>query len=91
VPVGAVASITITGTQVAVEAGCNSGGGAVEIGDGSIAFGPIGITKMACDRGRMELERMVLGALAGTVDYTIEAGTLTLNGAAGGLILKAEG
>lgn len=90
VPAGAVASLRITGGAVDVETGCNTGSGGVEVGETSITFGPVATTKMACDPARMELERFVLSVLAGEVGYTIEAGTLTLTGAAGGLTLTAE-
>ena len=43
------ASITIAddGT-VAVNTGCNTGSGSVEVTDTTLTFGPIRITKMAC-------------------------------------------
>jgi heat shock protein HslJ len=90
VPAGVVAALTFSADRVEVEAGCNRGGGAVSATDATLAFGPIALTKMACDGGAMEVERLVSGVLSGDVRYTIEAGTLTLDAGAAGLMLRAD-
>jgi heat shock protein HslJ len=91
VPGGAEASITITEGRADVEAGCNQGGAQVEIGDGSVTFGPLGLTKMACDADRMALEQAVSAALSGRLAFTIDADRLTLISPTGtGLVLRAE-
>lgn len=89
VPAGVVAALTFTDRRVDVEAGCNRGGGAVTITDTTLTFGPIALTKMACPGAAMEVERAVTAALSGEVQYAIEAGTLTLQGGAAGLMLRA--
>ncbi len=89
VPVGATAALTFDGGTVSVEAGCNSGSGTYESGDGTVTFGPIGTTKMACADDVMALETAVLLALAGEANYTIDTDTLTLQNGANGLVLKA--
>jgi heat shock protein HslJ len=89
VPAGVVAALTFTDGRVEVEAGCNRGGGAVTITDTTLTFGPIALTKMACPGAAMEVERAVTAALSGEVQYAIEAGTLTLQGGAAGLMLRA--
>jgi heat shock protein HslJ len=88
-PAGVVAALTFSADRVEVEAGCNRGGGAVSVTDTTLTFGPIALTKMACDGGAMEVERLVSGVLSGDVRYTIEAGTLTLDAGAAGLMLRA--
>jgi heat shock protein HslJ len=89
VPVGVTASITIAGGRVDVEAGCNMGGGPVEVTADTLTFGPIATTKMACEAGPASVESAVLGVLNGTVDYTIDADVLTLDAGNAGLILRA--
>lgn len=89
VPVGVTAALTFAPGWVDVEAGCNQGGGAVTVTDATLTFGPIALTKMACEGGAMEVERTVLAVLSGEVGYDVDAGTLTLDAGAAGLILRA--
>lgn len=65
--------------QASGSTGCNSFGGPVEIGDGSIRFGPLAMTRMACvDDRLMEQERRFAQALEAADGYRVEADTLTL-------------
>lgn len=89
VPAGVVATLVFADGEVAVEAGCNSGGGSAEIAETTITFGPLALTEMACGPDAMAVEQAVTSVLAGTVDYTIEADSLTLAGAGAGLLLRA--
>ena len=89
VPVGVTASITIANGRVDVEAGCNMGGGPVEVTADTLTFGPIATTKMACEAGLASVESVVLSVLSGTVDYTIDADVLTLDGGGAGLNFRA--
>jgi heat shock protein HslJ len=89
VPVGVTASITIANGRVDVEAGCNMGGGPVEVTADTLTFGPIATTKMACEAGPASVESVVLRVLSGTVDYTIDADVLTLDGGGAGLNFRA--
>ena len=79
VPMDAVASITIAddGT-VAVNTGCNTGSGSVEVTDATLTFGPIAITKKACPPEQTALEASVLSVLQGEVTYTIDGNTMSL-------------
>jgi heat shock protein HslJ len=77
----AVASITITDGQAAVEAGCNTGSASVEVTDTTLTFGPLALTRMMCPEPQMQLEAAVTAVLAGEVTYQIEAGRLSLRGA----------
>ncbi len=89
VPMGVTASIKIDGDRVDVSAGCNTGGGSVEVTPDSLAFGPISTTKMACEAGAMSVETAVLAVLTGPVSYTIDADVLTLSSGGAGLIFRA--
>lgn len=89
VPAGVTASIWIVDGRVDVEAGCNTGGGTVSVTAETLTFGPIGLTKMACEPGAMAVERAVIGVLAGAVAYTIEADVLTLDAGGPGLTFRA--
>ncbi len=95
---GDTASSTVAGTNATVRfvdgnaevfAGCNSGSGAATIGATAIEFGPIGITKMACEPAAMELEQTVMAVLQGSVTYRIEGSQLSLIQGDTGLLLEA--
>jgi heat shock protein HslJ len=92
VPSGVRASILITDGRVAVEAGCNTGSGSVEIDESAatLTFGPIATTKMACEPDAMSVEQAVLATLDGEVQYAVEADVLTLTNGDQGLVLRAE-
>lgn len=88
-PMGVTAALVFEDDRVNVEAGCNTGSGSVTIGDAAIAFGPIGLTKMACAEMAMAVERAVTGVLKGEAGYAIEADVLTITNGASGLLLRA--
>jgi heat shock protein HslJ len=89
IPMDATSTITfINGADAAdgtvvVETGCNSGSATAAIGDGTITFGPLALTKMACEQPLMDLETSVLSVLAGDVTFEIEAGSLTITSSSG--------
>jgi heat shock protein HslJ len=89
VPAGVTASIRFNGGQVEVRPGCNTGSGTAAVTADTLTFGPIMLTKMACEPGAMSVEQAVVAALAGTVGYTIEADTLTIDAGRAGLIFRA--
>ena len=89
VPAGVTASMRIKDGRLELNAGCNIGGGSVTVTDDTLAFGPIGLTKRACERGPGAVEAAVLTTLAGTVRYTIEADVLTVDGGDSGLTFRA--
>ena len=88
VPAGVTASIRIVSGRAEIEAGCNTGGGTVVVSADTLAFAPIGLTKKACEAGPMAVETAVIGVLAGTVGYTIEANVLTLDAGNTGLMFR---
>lgn len=95
VPDDSTASITIAddGT-VAVDTGCNTGSGTVEVTATTLTFGPIATTRMACESALMDLEASVTSVLQGEVDYVIEADLLSITSGTGsdqiGLELTAK-
>ena len=95
VPMDSTASITIAddGT-VAVNTGCNTGSGSVEVGDDTLTFGPIAITKMACPPEQTALETSVLAVVQGEVAYEIDGSNMSLRSGDGadevGLELSAS-
>ncbi|MDO8484812.1 MAG: META domain-containing protein [Candidatus Limnocylindrales bacterium] len=89
VPVGVTASIRVAAGRVEVEAGCNTGGGTVADTPDTLTFGPIALTKMACEPGSMAVETAVVGVLSGAVGYTIDADVLTLDAGGAGLVFRA--
>jgi heat shock protein HslJ len=91
VPSGVTASIRIADGRVDLDTGCNVGGGTVAVTDGTLAFGPVALTKRACEPGQAAVEAAMASTLSGTVRYTIEADELTLDGGDAGLIFRAGG
>jgi heat shock protein HslJ len=92
VPEGVTATLTISddGT-VALNTGCNSGGGTAEIGDATITFGQIATTLRACLPEVMAVEEAVVAVVQeGEVAYEIEAGRLTLTAGDRGLGFTAR-
>lgn len=89
VPMGVTGSIKIDGDRVDVSAGCNTGGGSVEVTPDILTFGPIATTKMACEAGAMSVETAVLAVLSGPLSYTIDADVLTLDAGGAGLLFRA--
>lgn len=85
----AVATLTIVDDQAQVNTGCNRGMATVTVDEaaGTIAFGPLALTKMMCDDDAMRLEQEVSRVLTGTATYSIEAGSLTLMNGTDGLQL----
>ena len=89
IPDGVVATLTFSADgRVAVATGCNQGGGSYAVEGNRIRFAEIALTKMACDAARGQMEAAVLAVLgAEALTYAIEAGSLTLQAGAQGLVL----
>lgn len=92
--VAGTAMLLVQGDRAAVRPGCNTGSASVRIveraaGEGTIEFGPMALTRMACAPDAMALESFVVAVLSGTVDYAVEAGSLTLSNGDIGLVLTA--
>jgi heat shock protein HslJ len=71
-----------TGGMVSGLAGCNNFTGTATIGEGTIEFGPLATTRMACaDEAVSQLETDYLAALDEAATWTMEGESLTLGGA----------
>ena len=80
VPEGVIANITFNddGT-VAINPGCNSGGGTYAVDGDSISFSDLITTEMACLGPAMDVEAAVIAVLsADEITFAIDASTLTL-------------
>ena len=51
--------------NAAIYTGCNRGNGPAKVADGFVTFGPLGMTRMACQGAAGELEKKVLEVLDG--------------------------
>jgi heat shock protein HslJ len=89
IPAGVTAAIRFADGTFEVEAGCNQGGGSVEIEPATLTFRTLGLTKMACEGDRTRVEQAVVSVLTGRVAYRIEANTLTLRTEREGLLFRA--
>ena len=87
IPQGVAAGLVFNddGT-VAVSAGCNTGSADYTVEGSTITFGPVALTRMACEGPASEVEADVLLVLgAGPVEYSVDGSTLRLDTAEGGL------
>jgi heat shock protein HslJ len=91
VPAEVVASLTFAPDgRIAVETGCNSGGGTYTVDGRSILLSSIVLTKRACPGPAGDLEQAMVAVLqAESVSFTIEARALTLSAGERGLGLRA--
>ena len=92
VPIGAEPTIVFADGTVAVNTGCNTGSGTAVIDEaaGTIEFGPIALTRMACSDELNQLESQIVAVLTGTVDFTVEGAGMQLRTGDIGLDLTAE-
>jgi heat shock protein HslJ len=76
--------------RLAGNAGCNDYAGACDLGEETIAIGPLRSTRKFCQEpeGLMEQERLYLEALQTAATYRIESRTLELRTADGALAVK---
>lgn len=77
---------------LALDTGCNTGGGDWELDDHDISVGPVFLTKMACDDppGVMEQEAAIVSALESAAEVEITPGSLTLLADDGRILLDAQ-
>jgi len=58
--------------RVAATVGCNRIGGGVELGEGTLRFGPLMMTRMACEEALMDQENRFSAALSEVTLYRLE-------------------
>ena len=73
-------TLTVDGTKANGSSACNRYFADLTISDGTVAFGGIGGTEMACADDLMNLEAAYLAALARVTDWSRVGETLTLTG-----------
>ncbi len=89
VPGGLTAAITIADGRIAVETGCNTGGGPAAVTPTNLTIGPLTLTKRACEPATAAIEAAVTGVLRGDPSYRIDADRLTLTAGTAGLMFRA--
>jgi heat shock protein HslJ len=89
IPDGVVATLKFGADgRVEIQTGCNQGGGSYAVDGNRIRFADLVMTKRACDGPSGAMEGAVLAVLqADTLTFAIEAGSLTLQAGAQGLVL----
>lgn len=73
-------TLAFDGEGVAGSAGCNRYFGTVEIGSGTISFGPLASTRMMCEEDAMAQEAAYLQALQSATGFVVDGETLTISG-----------
>ena len=76
--------------EATVSTGCNRGGASVDIGDATLTFGPMRLTKMACQGEGPTVEAAVVAVLDGEVEYTIEGLQLSITNGEQGLVYRTS-
>ncbi|TCN57016.1 heat shock protein HslJ [Rhodococcus sp. SMB37] len=81
------ADVTLTVTedgQVSGSTGCNRFTGTAQVGDGTLVFGPLATTRVACaDPALAQIENHVLAVLSGETTYTVDGSEMTLTASNG--------
>ncbi len=70
--------------------GCNGFGGDYKVDGGSITFGPIASTLMACADPVMQQESAAFNVLANTAAFKLEGNLLTITSADGNSVMVLE-
>jgi heat shock protein HslJ len=84
-----IPTIKLDGTRASGNAGCNSYGADVTVTGGSIRFGPVMQTEMACaDPNAMAVEGDFVAALSAATSIEIRDGKLVIGGPGGELVFE---
>jgi heat shock protein HslJ len=89
VPTGVTSTLVISGGRAAVDTGCNTGSASVQVAADTLTLGPMALTRKACPEAQSLVESAVVRVLDGTVQYTIDADALTIDGGGNGLTYRA--
>ena len=76
--------------RLSIAPGCNSGSAEVEVVDDTVTFGPMALTRMACEGDVMEFEIAVVRMLGAPLEYTLESDELTLSDGESTLTLESS-
>jgi heat shock protein HslJ len=85
------ATVTFNAGTAEVFAGCNTGSAGYTVTGDTIEFGPMILTRMACEDAATQLETTVVAVLNGTdpATFAIDGTTLTLTSGDNGLMLTS--
>jgi len=89
IPLGITPTLVFDGTQVLVDSGCNTGSAPATIEDGTITFGPLTLTEMACADDVQAFEAHLVAVLSGSRTVEITAGRMQLLDPATGVGIAA--
>lgn len=89
-PVQAGPTLHVSADGVGGNSGLNTFGGTATVGSGTIAIGPLRMTRRAGPADQMTAEAAYLKALAGVRTWTIVAGILSLSDADGAVRITAR-
>jgi heat shock protein HslJ len=81
------ATLTFSDDNAGGLAGCNTFTASYTADASSLKFGPLALTRMACEPGVATFESAYVSALTNTTKYTMTADTLTLQGGGGEALL----
>ena len=81
------ASIAGADGRAAIATGCNSGSAEVQVDGDQITFGPVALTRMACDQQRTDFETALVALLAEPLTYAVTDSGATLTAADGTTIV----
>lgn len=90
-PEGAKAPTLTIGADGATQVftGCNNGSTTAEVGEGTLTFSPMAMTRMACGEDASKVENYVVQVLDGEVTATVDGNSLTLRKGQSGLVFTA--
>ena len=90
-PSDAPVTVTFSDGQASGSAGCNTFSGSYEAADdGTLTFGPLASTMMACEEPLMTLESAYFGAMDAVTSFSVDGVALTLSGDGETLSYTAE-
>jgi heat shock protein HslJ len=90
IPVGVTMTVAFAGGTASGSTGCNRFTGIYAEEGGSVSFGPLATTRMACADEVMTAERAYLAALDSVSSWSATDAELVLLDAAGGELLRYE-
>jgi heat shock protein HslJ len=82
------ASITYEDGSVHVSTGCNQGNTEVTEADGVLTFGPMAMTRMACEPAVMEVETRIVEVLGLPLTFEADGDVLTLSNGDSSMVLR---
>ncbi len=82
------AYITYDDGRAYVSTGCNQGNAEVMVADGVLTFGPMAMTRMACEPDVMAVEAQIIEVLSQPLTYEADDDVVTLSNGESSLVLR---